>query len=279
MAWKPMGAAANFHDTLHPGVPIWMVPPLVRWLDGHYDSSELEVRCELFDAMSRSTSLIAPTVRDYGSHYFLANQDGDTIIRFLDFLVFSDGLKSQGSDGPYSVARLAALDLRLGLAGSAWKVGTRDDHWGLERRVPEGVQEAADRVVTTTGSAGRLLAEAWHAAFGVNPDPEEAYEKAIKAVEEAGAKVVLPKNPKATLGTMIATMRPHGDWVLEITDSNGARFGDVVLNMCEALWQGQPSRHGGNGYRKPTQGEAEAAVMLAVPLVQWFHSGAVARRP
>jgi hypothetical protein len=48
--------------------------------------------------------------------------------------------------------------------------------------------------------------------------------------------------------------------------------------MAEALWVGQESRHGGNGYRKPTRAEAEAAVMLAVPLVQWFTSGAVAPR-
>jgi hypothetical protein len=41
---------------------------------------------------------------------------------------------------------------------------------------------------------------------------------------------------------------------------------------------GQESRHGGNGYRKPTQVESEAAVLLAVSLVQWFTSGVLARR-
>lgn len=281
MAWKPMGAAADFYDTLHEGVPVWMVTPLKRWLEGHYDSAELEIRSELFDTMSRNTSLIAPTLRSYGPGHMFANHDGEAVIRFLDFLVFSDRLKSQGSDGPCSVPRLAALDVRLALAGSAWKVGTRDDHWGLERRVPEGVQEAADHVVTTAGSAGALLSEAWHAAFGVRPDPEEAYEKAIKSVEAAATHVVEPKNRDATITSIAAVMRNQGDWALEITDRQGVHFKTLILDMTTALYKGQPSRHGAKdatNYRKPTQGEAEAAVMLAVPLVQWFHTGAVARR-
>jgi hypothetical protein len=50
--------------------------------------------------------------------------------------------------------------------------------------------------------------------------------------------------------------------------------------MMQALWTGQNDRHAGqSGYTPSTQAEAEAAVMLAVPLVQWFSSGAIARRP
>jgi nitrous oxide reductase accessory protein NosL len=124
-------------------------------------------------------------------------------------------------------------------------------------------------------SAGTILSEAWHAAFGRNPDAEEAYEKAIKAVEEAGAHVVAPSNKKSTLGTMIRDMKAQVDWKLDLPTPDA----DVPIKMAEALWVGQESRHGGNGYRKPTQTEAEAAVLLAVPLVQWFSSGAIARRP
>lgn len=279
MAWRPMGAAADFNNTLHEGVPVWMAEELHDWMLTHLQS---ELRFDLarrFDSESRNTAPILASVRT-GFRTLLRDHGGDTVIAFLDYVIYMHGLwaDESGMDDEEE-QRLVSLTWLLERCGSAWKLGSRDGNWGLERRVPEGVQEAADHTVTSTGSAGALLAEAWHHAFGLNPDPEEAYEKAIKAVEEAGARVVLPKNPKATLGTMIATMRPHGDWALEVTDNSADYFSDVVLNMCEALWQGQPSRHGGNGYRKPTQGEAEAAVMLAVPLVQWFQSGAVKRRP
>lgn len=277
MTWKPIGAAANFHETLYEGVPVWMTQELRRWFREGFAEEAVIQLAEQYDSAARNEALIAPTVEDEGPEEWVQYADAEVVVSFLDYLIRH--LSAEAWASPRDRSALTALSRILERSGSMWKVGDRDGFPGLERRVPEGVQETADHVVGSSGSAGQLLAEAWNHAFGVSPNPEEAYEKAIKAAEQAGAAVVLPKNPKATLGTMIATMRAHGDWSLEITDSSGAHFGDVVLRMCEALWQGQPSRHGGNGYRKPTQGEAEAAVMLAVPLVQWFHSGAVARRP
>ena len=53
-----------------------------------------------------------------------------------------------------------------------------------------------------------------------------------------------------------------------------------VPGMMRALWAGQTDRHGGDSDPALviTQEVAETAVLLAVPLVQWFTSGAVARR-
>ena len=59
--------------------------------------------------------------------------------------------------------------------------------------------------MVTAGRAGQLLSEAWHSAFGANPDPEDAYEKAIKAVEEAAAQVVSPNNLKPLLALWCVT--------------------------------------------------------------------------
>jgi hypothetical protein len=174
-------------------------------------------------------------------------------------------------------ANHSILDKLLLEGGSLWAVGERAGRLALARRVPEGVQIAAVETIQRSGSAGELLAEAWQACFGMDPDPEDAYEKAIKAVEEAGAAIVLPDNPKATLGTMLATMG-HQDWRLPLEEATAHPSNDVARKMARALWSGQESRHGGNGYRKPTMEEAEAAVFLAVPLVQWFTSGVLARR-
>lgn len=224
------------------------------------DDYEMSVR--------RTATLIGSNYREAGAAYLLSQMGAEEFLDFVDFLVFTvDQLG--GTQGI-----LHSLDQILLLAGSEWRVGDRDGHAALEKRVPEGVADAATEVIASSGSAGRLLAEAWRAAFGRSPDPEDAYEKAIKAVEEAGASVVAPRNQRTTLGTMIRDMKAQGDWALELAGSDA----DVPVRMAEALWTGQASRHGGNGYQKPTAGEAEAAVLLAVPLVQWFSTDAIQRR-
>ncbi|RLP76516.1 hypothetical protein D9V32_06600 [Mycetocola tolaasinivorans] len=193
--------------------------------------------------------------------------DPGLILALIDWSIMDISAKQ-----PYEKHEKLSAILRDG--GSKWKVGIRNGMPGLEVRVPQGVQDAADAIMSSTGSAGTILSEAWHAAYGINPDTEEAYEKAIKAVEEAGAHVVTPNNTRATLGTMVRDMKAQKDWKLDLPTPDA----DVAVKMAEALWGGQESRHGGNGYRKPSQAEAEAAVMLAVPLVQWLSSGVLARR-
>lgn len=112
----------------------------------------------------------------------------------------------------------------------------------------------------------------------MDPNPEEAYEKAIKSVEEAGAHVVSPENTGTTLGTMCRDVETQRSWRLPLDEIARNPSNDAAVKMARALWSGQESRHGGNGYRKPTMEEAEAAVLLAVPLVQWSTSGVLARR-
>ena len=73
------------------------------------------------------------------------------------------------------------LERALVEGGSAWKIGGRDGLPGLERRVSEGVQSAAEQAMITPGHAGVRLSEAWHAVYGVNPNPTHAYAMAVKA--------------------------------------------------------------------------------------------------
>jgi hypothetical protein len=165
------------------------------------------------------------------------------------------------------------LENLLEAAGSAWTIGQRNGHAGLVRRMPESVQVAVEATLRQ-GSAGGILSEAWAAAYGRVPDPEEAYEKAIKAVEEVAAGIVSPNNSRATLGTIVRDMKAQKDWTIDLPGDAAS----VIVQMAEALWTGQESRHGGNGYRRPTQSEAETAVTLAVALLQLFVAGSVGRR-
>lgn len=222
-----------------------------------------------YETATRQQESWLPKLNQLGVSGLCTAMGPEDLLDFVDFLVFHTQRLGSAGDGCRT-----RLEVLLKDAGSAWMVGERDGHAALEKRVPEGVADAVDDTVSRAGEAGSLLAEAWRAVFGRSPDTEDAYEKAIKAVEEAGAHVVSPKNRRATLGTMISDMKAQKTWSLDLPTTGSG----VPVEMAEALWVGQGSRHGGNGYRKPTQAEAEAAVMLAVPLVQWFTSGAFQRR-
>jgi hypothetical protein len=281
MAWIRRGADPEELAALHPGVPSWLERYLVTWVKLVSYKDELgtwgmerrpdpEYVLEYEMAVRRPSSLETAFVAG-GAERLLREMGPDEFLDFVDFLLYK---LSSESATERKRALIPKLEEILADAGSEWRVGKRSGSISLEKRVPEGVVRSAEAIIGASGSAGTLLAEAWHAAFGKSPDTEEAYEKAIKAVEEAGARVVSPRNGKTTLGTMVRDMKAQGDWKLELPTTDA----DVPVKMAEALWVGQESRHGGNGYRKPTRAEAEAAVMLAVPLVQWFTSGAVAPR-
>jgi hypothetical protein len=265
----PRGMTARDRDVLVDGVPEWMVPALTEWVVSQttrpgYAGTQIVIHNLLheYDLVRRKTPLFSQLIERQDIAVLFRVLDNEERLDFVDWLISRSSRSTR--DGLEDI-------LRYG--GSKWKVGTRNGANGLELRVPEGVQTAAESVMSGS-TAGKLLAEAWAAAFGRTPHEEEAYEKAIKAVEEAGANVVSPANARATLGTMLRDMRAQRDWNLDLPGNSR----DVAVNMIDALWTGQEGRHGGNGYRKPTPTEAEAAVLLAVPLVQWFASGAMARR-
>ncbi|WP_163544335.1 hypothetical protein [Occultella kanbiaonis] len=180
-----------------------------------------------------------------------------------------------------SADALRAVQEILDAGRSAYTVGRRDRRPGLERRVPGGVQSAAEAVTAGSGRAGERLASAWREAFGLGPDLSKVYAEAVKAVEDAAIPVVVPKQASATLGHVIGQLCKDGDWSLPLTrEDSAAPSSETVLRMCQGLWKGHHDRHGGdpNAPAQVSQAEAEAALFLAVPLVQWFTSGAVVRR-
>lgn len=272
MTWTPFGSTPESHPALVDGVPAWLDGPLRDWFIGEFETGDWRGtdrrvdRMRRFDLDARSDPYM-DKLKHWGASQLWSGFGAGEKLRMLDWLI-RDNVR-HGEDGNDELEEI----LRDG--GSKWKVGVRAAQAGLEERVAAGVVAAAEWAIAQSGSAGTILSEAWHALFGLSPDYEEAYEKAIKAVEEAGVHLVTPNNLKATLGTMIRDMKAQKDWKLDLPTSDA----DVPIKMAEALWVGQESRHGGNGYRKPTQAEAEAAVLLAVPLVQWFSSGMLARRP
>jgi hypothetical protein len=272
--WSPLGSSPREQDALHEGVPNWMKLRFWEWLDNALEiaasntesQSTLELVME-FDERKRLAEPLAGRFRSYNlSSVLVGHSDAELPLSVADFLLASAHEADQG-------LLTRELEAMLHRSGSAWRAGRRLGTAGLERRVSEGVQEAADATMSNSGSAGQILAEAWRAAFGMSPDPEKAYSKAIKAVEEAAKPHVSPKDSVATLGKMISAMRDQKTWGLPLMDDERNPARDTLLNMMRSLHFGQQQRHGGNGERGASQREAETAVFLAVPLVQFFHAG------
>ncbi len=262
---------ANY-NVLVGGVPPWMREPLVNWVmsilgDGSWVRrsicSDIEVRLRIslgLEPDERERTHVT-SVRDVLNRF-----DDLVLLRVVDYL-----LSLGAAAGP--------LDHLLERAKSKWQIGERLDSPGLVARVPEGVQNVIEGTIASSGSAGQVLARAWAAVHGLEPNPGQAYSDAVKAVEIAAIPVVQPNHDRATLGTVIGQMKADGDWRLDLREYPDARGPVVVVGMLKTLWNGQGDRHGSASYVDATQEQASVAVVLAATLVNWFTLGAVQRRP
>lgn len=283
-----MGQTEEEAGALYEGVPAWMERPLFAWLERRtsYRTNQGNIRevqfVDTFERLRRAENPITDQFRQFGADAFKMEWQmpwggySDVLLQFLDYCI--------AKEKSFTRAKSAELEEILSECGSAWKVGTRDGYPGLERRVPLGVQEAAEHTMATTGHAGKRLSEAWHTAFGVNPDPSKAYWLAIKAVEDAAKHKVTPDDKVTTLGKINNVIREQKGWSLPLQrEDPGFSTKDLLLAMSRSLWAGEVDRHGGTDTPDTspvdiTQEAAEVAVMLAVPLVHWFASGVAARR-
>lgn len=172
------------------------------------------------------------------------------------------------------------LESRLDSANSVWRVNAQ---WrGLERRIDPTVTTAATSTIENAAAdAAEHLATAWHAAYGRMPDPDKAYDESVLAVEALLCPLVCPANTRRTLGIAIRDLRNQtAQWELAIGDATGQPATVArLVELLALLWEGQ-SRHAGSpNSRRQTQTEAEAAVHLAVTIVQWITNGVLRRKP
>ncbi|SDR08279.1 hypothetical protein SAMN04489765_3114 [Tsukamurella pulmonis] len=276
--WLPFGLDADDeagYSALREDVPEWLSPSLWSWIKtemstyGGQFNRESARACE---RALRTTINYDGYVLDNGV-YALRTAFGESSLdtwKLVDFL-----LSISQVDGGY-IPELE-LDQMLTQSGSAWRVGLRRGSTGLVRRVPEGVADAAERAFQY-GDAGRRLAKAWEAIYGLSPNPSNGYSLAVKAVEDAVMPVVSPNDQTGHLGKAIGSIA-NGTWTLpHLREDTRAPSHDVLVSMMRLLWVGQHDRHGGPssvGVPEVTQQEAESAIALAVTLVDWFSTGKV----
>ncbi|MBJ7480895.1 hypothetical protein [Rhodococcus sp. (in: high G+C Gram-positive bacteria)] len=278
--WLPLGVAEDDADysVLFEHVTNWLRPSLHNWVETAVSGPpityptyvDLDVIRTLEMLLRFNASPIVDSTPAPDAAGWLLAEFGrmEKIWQLVDAL-----LASKSGDR----AKLLRI---LVDSGSAWTVGERSGKPGLVRRVNEGTDTAVHETIAKRGHAGKRLAEAYHAAYGVNPDPSRAYSLAVKAVEDAGKPIVSPNNAGTTLGTMIRDISSTAKWKLPHTRIHpNAEPRDVLLGMMQMLWTGQHDRHGGATPPVPpvSQEEAETAVMVAATLVELFCSGKVVK--
>lgn len=286
--WLPLSRrqqpeAAVEYDALHEGVPTWLQPSLFLWFQGQFHHFD-DMGDEFWDTerllkLQRLFRLDLDWGKPRGGAkkvYFqlqeLMRANPDLMLDIVDYLLhaFAHG---------YHDDQLRNIEGFLYQAGSAWRVGQNEEGRGcLERRVDETATLAARSVMAQGGKVGAHLTLAWNEIYGREPDAGKGYHEAVKAVEAAAQPFVSPKDSTATLGKMIASMNdaPH-KWVATLTSDKADGIG-TAISMMKLLWTCQYDRHGSADEDSPlsvTQEEAEAAIHLAMTLVQWFRSGVI----
>jgi hypothetical protein len=171
----------------------------------------------------------------------------------------------------------AKLSAALAAGASAWTVG--DDHVSLVRVVNEQTQATFDAATSTQDEVSVELREAWANAFGLNGNASDAWDHAIKAVEDVLIPVVCPNKTKANLGGVMGDLDNQGHvWRFCLPGSDLSQDVAPFVSMLRLLWP-NPDRHGGGVKRAPSLQEARAVVTLAATIVQWHREGwAVQRR-
>jgi hypothetical protein len=173
----------------------------------------------------------------------------------------------------------SAGDLReiLDSGASAWTVAP--DGLSLQRRVDPTAQASFVAATAPADAASAELSEAWSNVYGRNPDPSDGWDHAIKAVETLLGPIVIPANPKATLGTMLSALEGKpSKWTLGLS-SSGTTDGVETLSAALRLIWPNPDRHGGGQNRAPRLDEAIGVVQLAVTVVHWCRDGLLVANP
>ena len=287
--WRPHGIRDSAdlsaaYDTLVEGVPDWMSDSLKSWVVGGVGKSSDELR------------LLERTVRDTigaGVHggadtavarYWDLGDDArrlrliDAMIH-LRYLRMQTALENKQSSTAHNNAKsIQRISDMFDQSGSVWMVGGSGHH-GLIRRVNKTTQDQVDLVVSAGTDSARKIGAAWHNCYKMDPNYDTAYADAVLAVEAVSIPVFAPKDNRATLGKVISNLgNVVGDWTVAGLDGKGKSgkpSGETLLAMLETLWQNQQRHAKGKTISGVAQEEAEAAVNLAVTLVQWFSAGYV----
>ena len=261
---------------LRPGIPSSMRQTVVTWIfkslasERYVYPSKLRDLSNALDIDFNLNSSYSGLINESESRKLLSPLPERNLLHILDYLLCQStyGLDHKG------------LIKILQDGRSMYQVVERDNARRLATRVPEGVQTAAESIMSMKTPAGVLLQTAWTHVYELSPNDSAAYASAVKAVETASFGALGIADEGATLGHAIrAIEKKDARWRLPfLREHSQYPSKDLLLGTLKSLYRGQRDRHGADAYSDVTHEEAEGAVLLAVTLVGWFARGLVVER-
>jgi hypothetical protein len=260
--WQPLSVRRGRRDPESPfeGIPPHLQHPVGEWLRGQFGWHDSSGMNDFLMATVASACRI-PVRSTYNSGgiseqiFEAIERDEDLYLDCLDVTLHVGGGRGN-ADG---------LTRVLQVGGSVWTVG--ESKHGLERRVSEATGQAFALAVAVSDPVAEELKQAWSAVFGRNPDSSDAWDHAIKAVEELLIPIVVPKVEKANLGTVAGELKTNPqNWNFGLPSNGGRGNGETLEGLIRHIWP-NPDRHGGPTNRQPTPEEAQAAVQIAIVIV------------
>jgi hypothetical protein len=261
---------------LHEGVPGHLRQTLMDWIAQFFPDTKrmtdstlerLMKRLLLFERRLKIQLAGNSASTKRASLFQLIGENDELCLNVIDMLLGDHSYADQSAD---------ALGKFLEEASSAWRVSRYSSAWQLTRRVDDTMTSVAHAAMAPDDRAARHLREAWKAAFGRTPDAGTAFREAVCAIEAILAPVVSPTNEKATLGTMLSSIRDKpGAFVLRLDTEEPSALAAFAACLRN-IWENDP-RHGTGKLKSPTERHAQDAVILAAEVVQLVRQGGFLR--
>lgn len=284
LEWQPLGIrdtpAVEQFSALTEGLPLWLERSIWRWaMDRAVRVPNLHYKAE------RMLRVQIPQTQHSFDSYWASSNDGqrlalvDFFLRDLQDAYENDRRAGHHMDDVREHLRAAVLLKRLfAEGGSAWTT-MLEPFWGLTRRQNEATSALVEQASSPATDAARKISAAWSACYRHQPDYDGAYRDAVLAVEAVALPAVVPNDAVGTLGKVVSHLsNTHERWTVGGLDATQQGSGATLLAMLRTLWHNQERHARPDGtIVDVSQEEAEAAVALAVTVVQLFASGLVQR--
>jgi hypothetical protein len=256
MAWQPLSQRTGGAqpDGPYEGIPDHMLGGIEYWFQGicGYRTAARAGGSAWQEARMKETAarVRSPVGYRYSRDGLmkalltLGTSDEDAFLDLIDA-----ALSVWGEAGNQS----EALQRILESGASVWRVA--DDRESLTRVVSDQAQATFTSATSTADEATKELGEAWSNAFGRNGDPSDAWDHAIKSVEDVLIPVVVPSQSKPNLGHVVGQLRNQGHlWQMILPGKDQNHDVAPLVGMLDSIWPNHDRHGGGAGTQANTFG-------------------------
>jgi hypothetical protein len=217
---------------------------------------------------------LIPGKSDSYSFYKYMDSSEEACIDALDFILHcvSERYRNSLYMSQDVLELIFNIENILRYANVNWRINREENNqFSLIRRVMPEVQKRYDVVAESVPElAGNHLRNSWKNAYMHGGSYKEAWEYARKAVECMLTPIVSPKNPRATISSLIRDMEAKPEkWICTIPANNNKESVEKFISLLRMMPY-EPGHHG----QDPTEiseKEAQLQTTLAITICQILH--------